>query len=286
MRTREREGEPRARTRAPSRGVRGLQPRGSLLGLQRTIGNRAVTRLVQRVVHTSIDAALTAILGGPLPGGLDPALRALVREADALLAGGIVDFQAAPGLTRPAAIAPAGTAAAPPVQWVVTYNAAWPDQDYLIATFLHEVLHATMGRHYTGPAVSGNPYLNMQLPAGLAGTALGTEITNQMLVLDANLADAEHVVGNDTTLAGPVQAHILERLRYGRAMPDVHYETVLADVLAYMQLLGLPTTSASFLFIRRLVRESTDRRRVAPWTGIKRARRVRRDAPWYAFWEW
>jgi hypothetical protein len=286
MRTREREGELRARARAPSHGVPAPRARGGLLGLQRTIGNRAVTRLVQRVVYTSIDAALTGILGGPLPGGLDPSLRALVAEADALLAGGIVDFQAAPGSTRPAAIGRAPAAAAPPVQWVMTYNAAWPGQNYLIATFLHEVLHATMGQHYTGPAVSGNPYLNMQLPAGLAGAALGTEITNQMLVLDANLEDAEHVVGNDATLAGPVRAHILERLRYGRGMPDVHYDTVLADILAYMQLLGLPRTSAGFLFVRRLVRESTDRRRVAPWTGIKRARRVRRNAPWYAFWEW
>jgi hypothetical protein len=234
-----------------------------------------------------MNALLTAVVGGPvIPAiaGMDADLRALFADGANQLP--VTDVVANNALGR---VAEAGINPNPPPAYLLEYDPTWPDQQFLIASVLHELLHVSVDRNYERGGLGGGAgldFANINFPAGLAGAAIGAEMTAQDAVLTDNLNDAVAVATADTTLAGPMQIHILNRLNnYALVQPGVHYDTVLADIMAYMELNGV-TAGATYNFIRRLVRESTDRRLNAPLWGIKRARRVDRNASWYQLLSW
>lgn len=239
--------------------------------------------VVQRIVYPNMNNLLTAVLGGaPAFGALDPHLTALFHDAEQQLPQ--TDVIANPALGR---VAEAGMNPAPPPPFVLEYDPNEPDQNFLVASVLHELIHVSTERNYARGGLGGGPgldFLNMNLPTGLVGGAIGVEMGNQDATLTANLQDAVTVTQNDNTLTVPMRNHILNRLNnYALVMPGVHYDTVLADIFAYMELGGVHN-GATFNYIRRLVRESSDRRLNRPWWGVKRARRVQTAAPWA--WQW
>lgn len=240
-------------------------------------------QVVQRVIYGNMNLLLTAVLGAPPAfGALDPELTALFHDAEQQLPH--TDVFATPGLGR---VAEADFNPAPPPAYRLDYEPAYPDQNYLVASIVHELLHVSTERNYQRGGLGGGgglDWLNMNMPTGLAGAAVGAEMATQRATLTANLNDAVAVVTNDATLGAPLRAHVLNRLNnYALAMPSAHYDTVLADIFAYMQLNGVNNGTA-FNYIKRLVRESTDRRLYRPWWGVKRARRIQTAAPW--FWQW
>lgn len=242
--------------------------------------------VVQRVIYANVEALLAAVW----PGGAGPVpdvttfsvdLQALFADAASQLP--LTDVLHTPGLGR---IAEAGINPAAPPPYLCEYDPAMGTPEFLVASILHELLHVSTQENYRKNGIVSD-FLNMNLPPGLAIPAgVANEINAQMQILDNNLIDAVAVVTADGALPALVQAHVLNRLNnYARPMPSVHYDTVLADILAFMELHGV-NSGPAFTFITRLVRESTDRRLVNPWWGTKTARRVDRNTPAWHFWKW
>ncbi len=247
--------------------------------------------VVQRVIHPDIDTALAAVLGqaGPDITQFDPSLQSLFNEAESMLPE--TDFIAAPGQGRSAE---ASKNPAPPPNYLLEYDPTWPDQNYLVASILHELIHAATDVNYRkgglaqGPAGEIPEFVNLNFPGGLGGNqpAINAEMRTQRLVLEANLRDAVYVATHDTVMSHNLQQHVLNRLNnYALPQPLVHYDTVLTDILAYLELEN-EKNNETFRFIKRLIDESTNRRVVDPYFGIKRARRVDRKTYSITFWKW
>lgn len=246
---------------------------------------------VQRVIHPDMDTALATVLGqaGPDITQFDSSLQTLFAEAEELLPD--TDFIADNNLAR-AAEASKNPNAPPP--YLLEYNPNWQDRDYLVSSILHEMIHATTDVYYDKGGLAQGPngeipeFVNVNFPNGLGGNqqAINAEMRVQRLVLEANLRDAVYVATNDGGIGQNLKAHILDRLNnYALAQPMVHYDTVLADIMTYMQLQNATGTD-TFRFIKRLVNESTDRRTYYPRWGTQRARRVDRKTWSLTFWKW
>jgi hypothetical protein len=283
-------GAPRVQTQLrlrdtlnPPRPLAAERPAGTL---QRAAA--APTRgVAQRVMYGNMNAMLAAVAGGAAPvlANFDPELQRLFTEAEGELPD--TDVVAVPGLGRVAEIGAHPMAGAGGPMYQLNYNPGAPDQQFLIASMLHELVHASTDRHYrkTVPGVP-TPFWNLNLPAGTTAATVGGELNAQIATLDQNLAAADAIAGADHTLGVPMRTHVRDRLQnYAMIDPDVHYDTVLADIMAYMELNGV-NAGPTFDYVRRLVRESTDRRVVDPWWGTKRAREVDPNAGWYEFWKW
>ncbi|MFH8253243.1 hypothetical protein ACH3VR_22950 [Microbacterium sp. B2969] len=288
----------RAQRAEPSSG--GAMPE-RLLGLQRSAGNGAVSGMlarsspdaflaadrpvpVQRVIYPTVNALLSVAAGGGLPfqiNTLSSELRALWSEAESVLP--LTDVRITAGLGR---VAQAGVNNNPPPTYVLDYDPHHqPDQNFLYSSILHELVHVSTDMRYRKNGVI-YPFLNLNLPPGLGAAAVGPELVAQQQVLDQNIQDAIAVVNADGALPAALHAHVLDRLQnYAGPMPDVHYDTVLADVLSYMELNNV-NTGPTFRFVSRMLRECRDRRSVEPWWGTKRARRVERGAASWQVWKW
>jgi hypothetical protein len=239
---------------------------------------------IQRVVYPTMDALLTAALGGPAPDltGFAPELLAFFQDAEDQLPD--VDVVANPGLGRVAEITTVTGAAQP---YRLEYDPNEPDQENLVASILHELIHASTHQNYDrGGAVGLPAWLNLNLPPGLVGPAVGAEVDAQEQVLAQNLLDLDHIVARDNTLSGHMRGFLAERVQYAYVSPpQIHYDTVIADMLAYLELNGYHS-GPTYDFLRRLAAEANDRRLVDPYWGVKRARRVERNARWYQGWKW
>ncbi len=256
--------------------------------------------VVQRVIYDDVQTLLSDALGGPLNvpelGEGDSALRALWDEAEQQLP--VTDVVADGELDRTARARPTPDADHP---YLLEYNPNAEDANWLVSSILHELIHVSTAENYEqreGRQLT--PWLNLNLPPGLdqqdqdeeedveqqrlVPRAVGEEVQNQQDVLEQNLDDLEHVVQHDQNLSDP--NWLIERINYARGSGShLHYDTVLADVLSYLNLRG-DTNNDSYRFVQRMTREAADRRLVAPWWGTKQTRRVERDARWYEFWKW
>ncbi len=264
-----------------------------------TLQAKASTEVVQRVIYNDVGTLLSDALGGqqnvPALGQGDSDLRALWADAEAQLA--VTDVVAVEGLDRTARARPTPDGLHP---YLLEYNPDADDADWLTSSILHELIHVSTAENYDqreGRQLT--PWLNLNLPPGLVQDdqededlenqplvpqAVGQEVEAQQDVLEQNLDDLEQVVRGDGDVADP--NWVLERIEYARGSGShLHYDTVLADVQSYLNLRG-DTDNPTYAFVRRLSREATDRRLVAPWWGTKSARRVERDARWYEFWKW
>ena len=251
--------------------------------------------VIQRVVYPNVNALLAAVVNAnnlaankvgvaPTVDDFDPAVSILFEEAEAYLSD--VDVQIDNNMARPAAATQATVGLHP---YILKYKATYPRQKYLLASILHELMHVTVEENYDKAGLPATFSINFNLPHGMGvGNNLNAHLDAQEDIIDENLADAKAVVNADNSLSGNMQAHIIERLDYAEGQKDVHYDTVLGDILAYMNLKGA-TDSPTFRFMRRLSEEARDRRTRQPLFGIPRetqVRRVRKDAYWFQFWEW
>lgn len=260
---------------------------------------RAADGVVQRLIYDDVETLLSDALGGrqnvPALGQGDRDLRALWDDAEAQLP--LTDVVAVEGLDRTARARPTPDGLHP---YLLEYDPDADDADWLTSSILHELIHVSTAENYDqreGRRLT--PWLNLNLPLGLVQDdqededvenqplvprAVGQEVEAQQDVLEQNLDDLEQVVRGDGDLADP--NWVLERIEYARGSGShLHYDTILADVQSYLNLRG-DTGNATYEFVRRMTREATDRRLVAPWWGTKRTRRVERDARWYEFWKW
>jgi hypothetical protein len=237
---------------------------------------------LQRVVYNDLDTLLTAALPGAVPDLTDVSLEVLQFLADAESQVPLVDVVANANLPRAAEITATPGAAQP---YQLEYDPNWPDAEYLLASIIHELLHAAVEQQYRWNGAAGVPeWTNLNLPPGLAGAALRSELSAQTGVLGDNIDDLDEVLKGDRTLPQGLKAHVRKRVQYA-GEPGWHYDTVIADMLVYMELLGY-RAGPTYKYLRRLAAEANDRRRVAPYWGVKRARPVDPSAHWYEFWKW
>lgn len=238
---------------------------------------------IQRIVHPSMNALLTAVSGvAPPPNvaGFDVSVLALLADAENQLP--MTDVVPNQNLGR---VAQAGLNPNAPPAYLLEYDPNHADLNFLISSVVHELIHVSTDLNYRKNGLAYQ-FLNLNMPPGLGPAQIGPELIAQQAILDQNLQDADAVILADNTLLGPLQAHLSDRINnYARAMPGVHYDTVLADMILYLQLNNIQGGPA-FKFLRRLVRESNDRRLRDPWWGTKRARRVDPNASWWQIWSW
>lgn len=153
---------------------------------------------------------------------------------------------------------------------------------YFIAAIIHELSHAAVREQYqrnlTDTELDGNArWLNMNLPpAGGANgitTAQDESFAAQMNLLSDNIEYLRTVVESDADLqraAPAVYQHLADtggRIDYMAAQsPDVHYDTVLGDMMFYLRFNNLQDTP-SYRLMQRMLREANDRRHQRRWFG-------------------
>jgi hypothetical protein len=245
-------------------------------------GDAIQRRTIRRVIYPTVNALLTAALGGAPPNFIDPEVQALFADAENQLP--LTDVISVPGLNRVAEATPTPGLAHP---YRLQYNPNEPNEEWLISSILHELIHVSSAENYDlGGAAGLSPWTNLNLPPGLAGAGLNNEVDAQEDVLNDNLQDLDDTIANDNTLGPPMQHFLQERVAYAAVSPArIHYDTVIADMITYMELMGYGA-GPTFAFLRRLSREANDRRLVAPWWGTKRTRRVDANAGRFAVWKW
>ncbi len=162
------------------------------------------------------------------------------------------------------------------------FPAAPQDQYYFIAAIIHELTHADVRESYNrnipDTELGGNArWLNMNLPtangAGAITPAQDHSIDIQFERLLKNIQYLHSVVEQDNDLhrrSPLVYDHLTGsggRLDYMEASsPDVHYDTVLGDMMFYLQYNGLQDTR-SYQLMQRMLREANDRRHQRRWFG-------------------
>ena len=259
-----------------------LPVRASLAG---SIQRKARNRVIQRVIYPDMNALFAAAAPGvaPVIANLSPTLQALIADAENQLPH--TDVVAVPGLGRVAEAAPNP---APPPVYLLNYDPATANQRFLLSSLVHELIHLSSAENYDrgGPVPAGllgGWAANLNLPAAETEASFWAQVGT----LSANLNDLYDIVTNDNTLAAPVRAHIRnERIPYGDTLVWFEYDTVLSDILTYLELNNAPANSPTLSFVRRLVNEARDRRLNRPMWGVREARRVESGAAWYKFWKW
>ena len=295
----------------------------SLLRLQRQYGNRYVGQLlrqaaarhdvsdktiapsaglartahIQRVIYPDMTAMWAAVHPGfnMAPINADRTLRALYSDAAAQLPH--ADFVQVPGQAPQISATP--HAAAPyRVEWD-TAVALGLDPAYFQGAIIHELAHAASSRQYTRHGADQNElvWANLNLPAavGAVDPANGLApnqsdvLRRQMRTIDANWTDLENLAAADHQSNAIPQAdyqHIDSRINYALATTFVHNDTVLGDLIYYMQAKQLAGT-ATYRFARRMLKEANDRRQQGFWANdTTEVRRVDSRAWWFNFLVW
>lgn len=135
---------------------------------------------------------------------------------------------------------------------------------YATASLLHEAHHVRSDYAYRRPADPDQAlaFTNFHLPrqGGVDGRPLMESMQRQARHGDQNLEHARTIISRDRQLGSRMREHLLSRLDYAQGSgPAVHYDTVLADMLQYMYMMGADGTE-SYRYLRRLSREAHGRR--------------------------
>lgn len=157
------------------------------------------------------------------------------------------------------------------------------DQYFFISSVIHELAHAAANTQYhhdlPEDELGGNEvWLNMNLPPA-DGTNRITPAQDSSLIaqerqLRNNIGYLRTVCQNDTYLLNQfpqIHAHLQHRLDYlDNTGAHIHYDTVLSDMMFYLQFNHLQDTS-SYRLMQRMLREANDRRHQRRWFGNNRA---------------
>ncbi|MBP0458861.1 hypothetical protein [Streptomyces montanisoli] len=259
-----------------------------VLALQRAVGNQAVTRLVEsgrtaaaplsvqragrsgrrreeeeiELRRSRLDRANAQAGGARLPrtSSNDSHLAELQDEAEQHLEGVPLTPQSN---GQPAQAHHSANGYGITFDPAYTGDGTVDGPHFATASMLHEVQHIATDRRYRRPSDPDHAlsFHNFHYPTqgGVDGDPLRESMVRQQNHADGNLEEVRDVVARDRRLSDQMREHLLGRLDYAQAAPQVHYDTVLADMLQYMHSLGFGSTD-SFQAVRRLSREAYQRR--------------------------
>lgn len=133
---------------------------------------------------------------------------------------------------------------------------------------LHEIMHVTCDRKYVKPDWAADDLYgrNFHVPQDLTtDNQVGQSIVAQQNLIDANYGRAITVLSTDRSriISANLRAYLLERFNYGQGLPDVHYDTVLFEVLVYMTIQKAQETP-TFAYLKKLSVEAAERRTERP----------------------
>ncbi|MEO5645299.1 MAG: hypothetical protein ABIQ40_18555 [Bacteroidia bacterium] len=168
------------------------------------------------------------------------------------------------------------------------------DPDFFVAAIIHELIHIANLRKYeknSDPDETGLAFANFHLPEpeslvkkdGLAPNQVES-IRSQLKILGQNWEDLYTTAENDNKkglFTELIFKHLKDRIQYGGGKAIEETDTVLFDISFYLAIKELTTTD-TFKFVKRLLREATDRRN----TPGKKVSRVDAQAYWIQFWKW
>jgi hypothetical protein len=216
----------------------------------------------------NIDRAVSMVDGAPLPDddAFDEHIAGLFDEAEQVIpaitferqnngeAGRIHYLVTGPKVTYdPSANLASGAADAKPFRTVA---------------LLHEIMHVTCDRQYVKPAWAAASLYgrNFHIPTTLTtNDEVGQSLRAQQDIIDANYNRAADVLSRDSSkvIDKRMRAYITERFTYGQGMPDVHYDTVLFELLVYMAMKKTQDTP-TFKYLEKLSEEAAERRAERP----------------------
>ncbi|ROO88157.1 hypothetical protein EDD29_5817 [Actinocorallia herbida] len=211
--------------------------------------------------RTAIDRQITACKGAPLPDDdlLDGHLRSLLDEAASAISG--IEFGEATN-GQPAQI----TAERP--GYSSTFDPAYVSatgepRAFRTSALLHEILHASCDRAYVKPDIQELDFCNFHVvvPAPVTDQAIIAELKGQRETVTANIGKAGKALEADRgrLISDTTRAHLNARFTYALALPNVHYDTVLFELLVYLALQNAQA-SPTFQFLKKLSVEAADRR--------------------------
>lgn len=139
-------------------------------------------------------------------------------------------------------------------------------QIFRTSALLHEVMHVICDRDYEKPPV-GNLYgRNFHLDRAVVDyDAIRRAILRQQDIAEANYARAVATLETDRSkvLTEGIRNYLKLRFEYGNAQADVHYDSVLFELLVYLTMHGAQETP-TFRYLRSLSVEAATRRNARP----------------------
>ncbi len=162
-------------------------------------------------------------------------------------------------------------ATGPKVTYDPSANLASGEADakpFRTVALLHEVMHVTCDRQYVKPAWAAADLYgrNFHIPIALTtNDEIGQSLRTQQDIVDTNYERAAALLSRDSSkvIGKRMRAYINERFVYGRGMPDVHYDTVLFELLVYMAMNKAQETP-TFKYLEKLSTEAAERRTDKP----------------------
>jgi hypothetical protein len=141
------------------------------------------------------------------------------------------------------------------------------------AALLHEIMHVTCDQRYVKPAWAAADLYGRNfhiLTTLTTDDQVGQSLRTQQDVIDANYDRAAGVLSRDSSkvIDKRLRDYITERFGYGRGMPDVHYDTVLLELLIYMTMKNAQETP-TFRYLEKLSEEAAERRAEPPRAAVQ-----------------
>lgn len=160
------------------------------------------------------------------------------------------------------AVAQATVGAHPLVTYDPAHSSQQPttqDAPFRTASILHEIMHVSVDLLYRKPddPTEAVYWQSVNFHYSTLPTA---GFVQQATTVYANLEKIAARATADSKVDASLRAHINRRVEYGLATPNVHYDTVLLDLLAYLRLKGHTRKDILFGYLTRLSQEALNRR--------------------------
>jgi hypothetical protein len=210
--------------------------------------------VVQRVVYPNDNAMWAAVA----PGFPYVSIMAVVNgnaELSALyqaIAGhmNMMNFVLSPG-TEPQAAYQQNATGTYDIEYdsPTNYHNRYQHEEYFVGAMIHEMGHVASSQLYQTQIPDGSTYhiANMHLPANTGATFAGTNVgvnqvagpggaTAQEADMDANWITLDALLAQSHDFSTDEKQFLHGRINYARgATPHAHYDTVLLDILYYLQ---------------------------------------------------